>query len=54
MYYDTKKSIYYNTKKLIYHDTGIFTKRNKKILNYIRDLVFKNHPIENILSVTRP
>ena len=53
MYYDTKKPIYYNTKKLIYHDTGTLTKKGEKILNYIRDLAFKNHPIENIPGAIR-
>ena len=52
MYYDTKKPIYYNTKKLIYYDTGTPTKRGKKI--YIKDLTFKNHPIESISGVIRP
>ena len=41
-------------KKLIYHDTGTPTKKDEKILNYIRDLIFKNHSIENIFSVIRP
>ena len=54
MYYDTEKPINYNTKKLIYYDTGTPIKRNEKILNYIRDLVFKNHSIENISGVTKP
>ena len=54
MYYDTKKLIYYNTEKLLYYDTGISIKKNKKILNYIRDLTFKNHPIESIFGVIRP
>ena len=54
MYYDTKRLIYYNTKKLIYYDTGTPIKRDKKILNYIRDLAFKNYPIENIFNVIRP
>ena len=53
MYYDTKKFIYYNTKKLIYYDTGIPTKRDGKILNYIKDLAFKNHSIESIFGVIR-
>ena len=54
MYYDTKKLIYYNTKKLIYHDTDTPTKKDRKILNYIKDLIFKNYPIENIFGVIRP
>ena len=37
----------------MYHDTGTLIKRNKKILNYIRDLAFKNHPIENISGVIK-
>ena len=41
-------------KKLIYYDTGTLTKKDKKILNYIKDLAFKNHPIENIFNVIRP
>ena len=41
-------------KKLIYHDTGILTKKDGKILNYIRDLAFKNHSIKNIFNVIRP
>ena len=53
MYYDTEKPIYYNTKKLIYYDTGTPTKRGKKILNYIRDLAFKNYSIESIFGVIR-
>ena len=38
----------------MYYDTGTPTGRGGKILNYIRDLAFKNHPIENIFSVIRP
>ena len=38
----------------MYYDTGIFIRRGEKILNYIKDLAFKNHPIENIFSVIRP
>ena len=53
MYYDTKKSIYYNTKKLIYYDTGTLTKKNRKILNYIKDLAFKNYSIESIFSIIK-
>ena len=37
----------------MYYDTGTPTKKGKKILNYIRDLTFKNHPIENIFNVIR-
>ena len=40
-------------KKLIYHDTGTPTKKDEKTLNYIKDLAFKNHSIENISSVIK-
>ena len=46
--------MYYNTKKLIYHDTGTPTEKDRKILNYIRDLAFENYSIENIFNVIRP
>ena len=37
----------------MYYDTDTLTKKGGKILNYIRDLAFKNHSIENIFNVIK-